>query len=104
MTNMSAKLGECRTFLQWTRDCRAVDKRRQVCYQLDETIMLNPKIHWKYYITQDNSQRLDCSSLNSRFFSFTKLIWGIFIFVQIGIWVVREWTFGDEKALAIPWR
>jgi hypothetical protein len=46
-------------------------------------VVLNPKMLWKCFSIQNNCQRLDYTSTKSRPFSFTRLIWGIFISVQL---------------------
>jgi hypothetical protein len=52
---------ECRTFLQWTRGCRAVNIK-------ENGDTLNPKMFWKCYM----------------------LIWGIFIFVRVRTLTVNK--------------
>ncbi len=45
--------------------------------------VLIPKVLWKCFIMKNRSLRLDYKATESWLFSFTKLIWGIFIFFKI---------------------
>jgi len=69
VTNMSAKAEGVVQFYN----------KRGIAEQWIKEGMLDPKMLWKCYITQDNSLRLDCTSTKSRLFSVTRLIWRIFI-------------------------
>jgi len=55
--------------------------------------MTDPKLLNDCCIMQNRRLRLDYKATESGLFSATKLIWGIFISVQMRTKVVREWTY-----------
>ena len=66
--------------------------------------ILIPKLLENCFIMQNRSLRLDYKATESWLISVIKLIWGIFISVQMRTKAVREWTYSAEQAFENPRR
>jgi hypothetical protein len=65
---------------------------------------LVPNMRINLSILHNNVLGMNYKPLGSRIYSFIKLIWGIFISVQMRTKVVREWTYSAEQAFENPRR